>query len=79
MPKSKDKHPGSLGELVRLFLKLGVIGFGGPAATIAMMDDEVVARRGWLNRTHFLDLVGATNLIPGPNASEMTMHIGYER
>ena len=74
-----DQHPGTLGELVRVFLKLGFIGFGGPAATIAMMDDEIVTRRGWLSRTHFLDLVGATNLIPGPNSTEMTMHIGYER
>jgi chromate transporter len=68
-----------LTELVRVFLKLGVIGFGGPAAHLAMMDDEVVERRKWLSREHFLDLVGATNLIPGPNSSEMTMHIGYER
>jgi chromate transporter len=68
-----------LGELARLFLKLGIIGFGGPAAHIALMDDEVVERRQWLSRAHFLDLVGATNLIPGPNSSEMTMHVGYER
>lgn len=53
-----------MGELVQLFLKLGFIGFGGPAAVIAMMDDEVVTRRKWLTREHFLDLVGATNLIP---------------
>jgi len=79
MSESRRNHPGNFGELVRLFLKLGVIGFGGPAATIAMMDDEVVTRRGWLDRAHFLDLVGVTNLIPGPNASEMSMHIGYER
>ncbi|MFW6089246.1 MAG: chromate efflux transporter [Gemmatimonadota bacterium] len=62
-----------------LFLKLGVIAFGGPAAHIAMLEDEVVTRRGWLSRQHFLDLVGATNLIPGPNSTEMTMHVGYER
>lgn len=68
-----------LAELARVFLKLGVIGFGGPAATIAMMDDDIVQRRGWLGREHFLDLVGATNLIPGPNSTEMAMHIGYER
>ncbi len=79
MTEQPNKHPGTLGELVRLFLKLGFIGFGGPAATIAMMDDEIVTRRRWLSRTHFLDLVGATNLIPGPNSTEMTMHIGYER
>ncbi len=70
---------GRLGELARVFFKLGVIGFGGPAAHIAMMDDEVVERRGWLSRQHFLDLIGATNLVPGPNSTEMTMHVGYER
>lgn len=70
---------GPLGELARLFLKLGVIAFGGPAAHIAMLEDEVVTRRGWLSRQHFLDLVGATNLVPGPNSTEMTMHVGYER
>ena len=70
---------GRLSELARLFFKLGVIGFGGPAAHIAMMDDEVVERRGWLTRQHFLDLIGATNLVPGPNSTEMTMHVGYER
>jgi len=68
-----------LSELVRLFLKLGFIAFGGPAAHIAMMEEEVVTRRGWLTRQHFLDLVGATNLIPGPNSTEMSMHVGYER
>ena len=66
-------------ELARLFLKLGVIGFGGPAAHIAMMEDEVVTRRKWMSRQHFLDLIGATNLIPGPNSTEMTMHVGYQR
>jgi chromate transporter len=74
-----DRGGGRLGDLARLFAKLGVIGFGGPAAHIAMMEDEVVRRRGWLTREHFLDLVGATNLIPGPNSTEMTMHVGYER
>ena len=68
-----------LAELARLFLKLGIIAFGGPAAHIAMMEDEVVTRRGWIDRQHFLDLIGATNLIPGPNSTEMTMHIGFER
>lgn len=67
----------SLREVATLFFKLGVVGFGGPAAHIAMMEDEVVSRRGWLERDHFLDLVGATNLIPGPNSTEMTMHVGY--
>lgn len=66
-----------LKELAKVFLKLGIIGFGGPAAHIAMMEDEVVKRRGWLTREHFLDLIGATNLIPGPNSTEMAIHVGY--
>ncbi|MEH2024950.1 chromate efflux transporter [Nostoc sp.] len=66
-----------LGELANLFFKLGVIGFGGPVAHIAMIEDEVVKRRQWLTREHFLDLLGATNLIPGPNSTEMAIHIGY--
>lgn len=78
-PDAGTGATGSLGELARLFLKLGVIAFGGPAAHIAMLEDEVVSRRGWITRQHFLDLVGATNLIPGPNSTEMTMHVGYER
>lgn len=68
-----------LREIALLFLKLGTIGFGGPAAHVAMMEDEVVRRRGWLTREAFLDLVGATNLIPGPNSTEMAMHIGRAR
>jgi chromate transporter len=64
-------------ELARFFFKLGIIGFGGPAVHIAMMEEEVVERRQWLTREHFLDLVGATNLIPGPNSTEMAIHIGY--
>jgi len=66
-------------ELAGVFLKLGSISFGGPAAHLAMMDDEVVGRRGWLDRKRFLDLVAATNLIPGPNAVEMASHVGYLR
>lgn len=66
-------------ELAGLFLKLGVTGFGGPAAHIAMMHDETVKRRRWLGDQEFLDLVGATNLIPGPNSTEMAIHIGYLR
>ncbi|MGH2699339.1 MAG: chromate efflux transporter [Actinomycetota bacterium] len=69
----------SLKDLARLFLKLGTIAFGGPAAHIAMMQDEVVERRGWFSRRRFLDLVGATNMIPGPNSTELAIHIGYER
>lgn len=66
-------------ELAWLFLKLGTIAFGGPAAHIAMMEDEVVRRRQWLKREEFLDLLGATNLIPGPNSTEMAIHIGHHR
>jgi len=64
-------------QLIGLFLKLGVVAFGGPVAHIAMMDREVVERRRWVERTHFLDLMAATNLLPGPNSTQMTMHVGY--
>ncbi|MBK8081584.1 MAG: chromate efflux transporter [Saprospiraceae bacterium] len=66
-------------DIAKLFLKLGIIGFGGPAAHIAMMQDEVVTKRKWLTEQHFLDLIGATNLIPGPNSTEMAIHIGHEK
>lgn len=69
----------SLLELAGLFLKLGSTAFGGPAAHIAMMEDEVVRRRKWLSHEEFLDLLGATNLIPGPNSTEMAIHIGHRR
>jgi chromate transporter len=71
--------PTPLGELARLFAKLGATAFGGPAAHIAMMEDEVVRRRGWLTREQFLDYLGATNLIPGPNSTELAIHIGHAR
>lgn len=62
-----------------VFLRIGATAFGGPAAHIAMMRHELVERRQWVTEQHFLDLLGATNLIPGPNSSEMTMHLGYVR
>jgi len=68
-----------LTEVATLFLKLGVTGFGGPAAHIAMMHDETVKRRRWLDDQGFLDMVGATNLIPGPNSTEMAIHLGFLR
>ena len=68
-----------LKEVALLFLKLGTISFGGPAAHIAMMKEEVVRKRQWIDEQHFLDLIGATNLIPGPNSTEMAIHIGHER
>lgn len=70
---------GRLREVTAVFLKLGTIAFGGPAAHIAMMRDEVVSRRQWTTDAYFLDLLGATNLIPGPNSTEMTIHLGYHR
>ncbi len=73
-----NKRPG-LAEIAKLFLKLGIIGFGGPAAHVALMREEVVTKRQWMTSQYFLDLVGATNLIPGPNSTEMAMHIGRER
>jgi len=66
-------------HLALLFLRLGTLAFGGPAAHVALMEDEVVRRRGWLSREQFLDLVSATNLIPGPNSTELAIHIGYQQ
>ncbi len=77
MKKVKEEH--SLLEVAKVFLKLGCTAFGGPAVHIAMMEKEVVNKRQWMTKEHFLDLVGATNLIPGPNSTEMTMHCGHER
>jgi chromate transporter len=66
-------------QLVGIFLKIGTINFGGPMALIAIMEEEFVRKRKWLTQEHFLDLVAATNLVPGPNACEMAAHIGYVR
>jgi chromate transporter len=77
-PESESKRS-ALRELALLFLRLGVIAFGGPAAHIAMMEDEVVGRRGWLSHESFLDMISACNLIPGPNSTEMALHVGQRR
>ncbi len=75
----ESRRDTQLRELVLVFLKLGFTSFGGPAVHIAMMEDEVVRRRRWLTREDFLDLVGAVNLIPGPNSTELAIHLGYRR
>src|SRR5215208_3231067 len=67
----------SLAELARYFIRLGFTAFGGPAAHIAIMEDDVVRRRRWLTRAHFMDMLAATQLVPGPNSTEMAIHIGY--
>ena len=80
MENPSPGHPGGhVGEVARLFLRLGFTAFGGPAAHIAMMHDEVVTRRKWIEEQYFLDMVGATNIIPGPNSTEMVIHLGYLR
>ncbi len=81
-PQLAEPSPDAKGpvrEVALLFLRLGAVAFGGPAAHIAMFRDEVVTRRKWITNQHFLDLLGATNLIPGPNSSEMALHVGYVR
>jgi chromate transporter len=83
-PVEAGSHPAaqdstSLGELTAQFLRLGTTAFGGPAVHIAMMEDEVVRRRRWMSQEAFLDLLGATNLIPGPNSTELAIHIGHAR
>jgi chromate transporter len=76
-PQTNEKS--KLAEVAKVFLKLGVIGFGGPAVHIAMMEEEIVRKRQWISHEHFIDLIGATNLIPGPNSTEMALHCGHER
>ena len=74
-----DDRRGRLRELAGLFLRLGSTSFGGPAAHIALMEHEVVTRRGWVSHAEFLDMLAATNLIPGPNSTEMALHLGQRR
>jgi len=73
----KDTDKISLSSIFLQFLKLGFIAFGGPAAHTALMEREIVQRRGWLSQQMFLDFMGAVNLIPGPNSTQMTMLTGY--
>jgi chromate transporter len=70
---------GRLLDLAVLFFKLGAISFGGPAAHIALIDAEIVRRRQWVTRQHFLDMVGAANLIPGPTSTELAINVGFAR
>lgn len=79
MGAGSQGHKGAWKELAPLFLRLGTTAFGGPAAHIAMMEDEVVKKRGWLSRDQFLDLLGAASLIPGPSSTEVAIYIGYLR
>lgn len=74
-----QKNSGKIKEVFSYFFKLGFIAFGGPAAHIALLQQELVEQRKWMSNQEFLDYMGATNLIPGPNSTEMTMHCGYHR
>ena len=73
------KESNHLGEVAAVMFKLGCLSFGGPAVHVSMLEEEVVEKRKWVTHQHFLDLMGATNLIPGPNSTQMTMHLGKER
>lgn len=75
----RDERRRRLLEIALVFLRLGLTAFGGPAAHIAMMEEEVVHKRRWITREEFLDLLGATNLIPGPNSTELAIHLGFSR
>jgi chromate transporter len=79
MPPPPERRRGRLRELALLFTRLGFTAFGGPAAHIALMQDEVVARRRWVSEQEFLDLVGAANVIPGPTSTELAIHLGRTR
>jgi chromate transporter len=75
----EDSQRDRLREVAWVFLRLGTIAFGGPAAHVAMMQEEVVRRRAWVGEQQFLDLLSAANLIPGPNSTELAIHLGHER
>ncbi|KUK70419.1 MAG: Chromate transporter [Anaerolineae bacterium 49_20] len=77
MQQAVTTKPSSLKDLIAVFLRIGVTSFGSPTAHIAMMEHEAVRKRGWITEEHFLEMLAATNLVPGPNATEMAMHIGY--
>jgi chromate transporter len=77
MPDAPTKPQVSYAELARFFLRFSLVAFGGPVAHIALAEEELAARRKWLTRDHYLDLVAATNLIPGPNSTEVMIHVGY--
>jgi chromate transporter len=74
-----DASGGALRQIALSFLRLGSTGFGGPAAHIAMMEEEFVRRRRWVSRADFLDMLGASNLVPGPSSTEIAIHIGHQR
>ena len=76
---SKNDRVKRLKEIAIVFIKLGLTAFGGPAAHVAMMEDEIVGKRKWIERDKFLDFYGATNLLPGPNSTELAIHLGLER
>jgi chromate transporter len=78
-PGFPPSEPTSLGEIFRLFLRLGMTAFGGPAAHLSLMQSEAVERRKWMTRERFLDLVGACNLLPGPGSTQVAMALGYSR
>src|SRR5207249_3914723 len=78
-PAPPERRTARLRELAAVFLRLGLTAFGGPAAHIAMMEDEAVVRRQWLTRERFLDLLGIVNLLPGPSSSEVAIYLGYVR
>lgn len=75
---NKDRRK-RLIEITLVFLKLGITAFGGPAAHVAMMEEEIVSKRKWISKEKFMDFYGATNLLPGPNSTELAIHLSYSR